>query len=175
MRFHGIRRKINLVSNVLCVWAVVFLLIFYDWQREWMTGHACYINESAIIGISTFEGQVIVGYIDQPGPRSNLESWGPFIWELVRVPDAYQQTRWGFDGVYKKDHVITVALPIWFVIFLVAVKPTWSFISWYRKGRRRIPGHIYCANCDYDLVDMTSGPCPECGKPVEEQLQVKKS
>ncbi len=41
-----------------------------------------------------------------------------------------------------------------------------TFVFW-RRGRRRKPGHC---GCGYDLTGNVSGRCPECGETTDRSL-----
>jgi predicted RNA-binding Zn-ribbon protein involved in translation (DUF1610 family) len=60
-------------------------------------------------------------------------------------------------------------IPHWILLFVVATPTTVLF--WRDRHRRIPPGH--CQTCGYDLTGNVSGVCPECGKPIPNDLRKK--
>jgi hypothetical protein len=102
--------------------------------------------------------------------RSPLVHWyTPFLGRVHHewLEDLGNKTpRWGAGFHYSwSSNFVMTAVPLWLPFLLTAAPTTWL---WYRN-RRTPAGH--CKNCRYDLTGITTGICPECGTPINNEAR----
>jgi hypothetical protein len=80
-----------------------------------------------------------------------------FLARRIHVAARPQMGFLGYD-------VVTIVVPDWFVVMMLAAFPAVRLWRCYRK-RAREEGYR-CSACGYNLTANASGVCPECGTPV---------
>ena len=88
--------------------------------------------------------------------RDLWEDLGFRVYRWRRLPPGARQRRGAISGV---------RVPYWSLFLLTATLPAQWLFLWYRRQLRSKAG--CCVQCGYDLLDNTSGACPECGLVVE--------
>ena len=93
--------------------------------------------------------------------------WGP---RYQPSGDIYRVTWWPtFEPDNKGTSVVRVyfdlVIPLWILLLVFLIKPTWSFMRWRSRRHLRLSGH--CDRCGYNLHGITSKLCPECGVVID--------
>ena len=100
-------------------------------------------SRTAVVGLGN--GSFVVGLSDHAGivpSGSWIQKFDPhwrWWWSTVRTPSSYQ-------------HMI----PLWMPALLLL-----ALAWWIRPPRKPAPNH--CPACGYDLAELESNACPECG------------
>lgn len=155
-------RKINFTLNVMCVVLVAGLTMLYMRQAHSWDEVRYSVSDTTAFHVNSHYGGLEFIVFDWTPGKGNPR----FYWNSYPIGYLKDGVIWWPDwGHIPGSNVRIIAFPLWFLILMFAIKPMWSFVAWYRR-RRRIPGHIYCKHCGYDLHAITSDACPECGAAI---------
>ena len=143
-----------LVWMVSARWAVVHESADHTVEPSWVRFIS--LSEGAI-KCSTWTGKrsdMQITMIPTPGWSAHTQSWSPGL-EWPKMQDG-QMILSGFVV-----QVRSVSLPLWLPLAIAAMVTAGVWV----RGRKHPPGH--CARCGYDLREIESGRCPECGTACE--------
>ena len=140
----------SVVVALLIAWAVSLFVFASLASRGWQIGIAA--------------GSVSLSW-DETGKRVL-----PSGWEAVRVRRPWNTKLWIWKPVsYSLPlGVHRFRMPFWIPVVLVGLPTVFLWL----KDRRISPYH--CQRCGYNLTGNVSGICPECGKPIQDDLHVQR-
>ena len=137
-------------------------------RQLWWSDHISYYGEGGMIHIALRSGQLKISREEDSVysyPAGEITGWE--YHQLARNAEGFA---WWFDvkmtGRTSYPPTLTgrFSMPVWFLILLFSIKPTWSVIAWRRRRRFKTDGHLVCASCGYDLHGIEGNRCPECGE-----------
>lgn len=127
----------------------------------------------------------VIRWIDPTAPVSEIR-WqrGPFAVCKTRIPTSICSNLEDVpyvDGTEKgtlfpsRGNRIPVwyrfDCPIWIMFVTVAIVPSITFVRFALRRRRSRRLGPTCKKCGYNLTGNTSGVCPECGQPIQSEVQ----
>jgi hypothetical protein len=83
---------------------------------------------------------------------------------------SFHHEAYGFTDPKTAPLIWAITMPIWFLLVIFSIIPTFWTIRTYRRWRRPKAG--CCAGCGYDLRASTD-KCPECGRPIPARPETK--
>ena len=151
---------LSALSLLLC------LILLYGWIRSYMPRHWSLECSEGRLLIMLWDGNLPEGGWQAYNP-ANKETFQGFtkLWQAMRRgSDAkwlgFQYTTGSIAGFIN---IRIIAIPLWLLVPLCAVLPTFRFLSFRRHRHRLKSGH--CLSCGYDLRE-SKVKCPECGTAI---------
>ena len=136
--------------------------ILFGRQYKWQD--SLFIRDLRIV-VESSEGRIWVSRQSQ-----NFFHGLGAVQHVADTLPEYGQYEWWF---HFESHTVKlqgveirsgVAIPLWFLMLVLAIPPVWSFITLRRSRKLTSLDHRVCASCGYDLRGSSGNTCPECGE-----------
>ena len=187
----GVRERANprplvfasVLSLLVCL-ATLRLWVRSYWQQSQLECFHCrtrgprLLDASLVVGFTRGELQILLGCGDSSQRDIRSDSQSIVQWGSISPPNQTATPQWrgtGFgchaqqdfnSSTGDKNSAWTVLAPLWFVVLVLSILPTYALTRIVRLRRRAAcSSRNRCTSCGYDLR-ATLDRCPECGTPV---------
>jgi len=165
------RRIMSRVGDGVCVVLMVLTVVIFV-RGYWGTDVISYETTRCEGSIASDSGRLLVIHLSHSPMDVQTDVY--WNWQPTGNPRlAYYE--WWF-WYYPGWSGFAVAVPLWFLFLLFAIKPTWSLVTMRRRKQRLQNVAKPCVNCGYDLRGNPGAEvCPECGAKVKAESGERKA
>ena len=157
----------RLRSFLLLLPILVLGLVLLLWARSYLPEHTFFRSHQGRLLIFFAAGEYALWFDSSSTQYHSSDAAMDFCRRVAQVQPLPSHQAFGFEWTnlnFKTSYPGFIAIPYWFIAFLLAALSCWSLLRRRSQRARFLPGH--CRACGYDLRG-SGGRCPECGHPAD--------